>query len=83
MPNPLSCPSELIAQSQLPETTHLPAALLTEDLMLVQDAAIAKGTGATDFTSPHLRTEAPPELTPTWAFTHRTSLPSRAPSALA
>ena len=79
--NPLSCPSDSIAHSQVPETVYLPAVLLAEHLILVPGAAIPKDSGDLDVS--HFLTEAPPELSPTWAFAHRTSLPARAPSAQA
>ena len=81
--NPLSCPSDSISHSQVPESVILPAVLLAEHLILVPGAAIAKDSGYLDVAHSSYLTEAPPELSPTWAFAHRTSLPARAPSALA
>jgi len=80
--NPLSCPSDSIAHSQVPETVYLPAVLLAEHQILDLGAAIPKDSGDHDVSLSHFLTEAPPELSPTWAFAHRTSLPARAPSAL-
>ncbi|MBL9154754.1 MAG: hypothetical protein JNK37_19900 [Verrucomicrobiales bacterium] len=81
--NPLSCPSDSISHSQVPETVFLPAVLLAEHLILVPGAANPKDSGDLDVDRSSFLTEAPPELTPTWAFVHRASLPARAPSALA
>jgi len=81
--NPLSCPSDSISHSQVPESVNLPAVLLAEHLILVPGAAIPKDSGDLDFSLSHFLTEAPLELSPTWAFAHRTSLPARAPSAFA
>ena len=81
--NPLSCPSDSIAHSQVPEPIYLPAVLLAEHLTLVPGVVIPKDSGDLDVSRSHSLTEAPPELSPTWAFAHRTSLPARAPSALA
>jgi len=81
--NPLSCPSDSISHSQVPESVYLPAATLADHLIHVSGAAIPKETGDLDVAPSSFLTEAPPELSPTWAFVHRTSLPARAPSALA
>jgi hypothetical protein len=81
--NPLSCPSDSIAHSQVPEMVYLPAVLLAEHQILAPGAAIPIDSGDIDVSLSHFITEAPPELSPTWAFAHRTSLPARAPSALA
>jgi hypothetical protein len=78
--NPLSCPSDSIAHSQVPETVYLPAVLLSEHQILAPGAAIPKDSGEHDVSLSHFLTEVPPELSPTWAFAHRTSLPARAPS---
>jgi hypothetical protein len=81
--NPLSCPSDSISHSQVPESVNLPAVLLAEHLILIPGSAVQKNPEDFVFTLSHFLTEAPPELSPTWAFAHRTSLPARAPSALA
>ena len=81
--NPLSCPSDSISHSQVPESVYLPAVFLAEHLILVPGVAIPKDSGDLDLARSHSLTEAPPELSPSWAFVHRASLPARAPSALA
>ena len=81
--NPLSCPSDSISHSQVPESVYLPAVLLAEHLILAPGEAISKDAEDLGVSLSHFLTEAPPELSPTWAFAHRTSLPARAPSALA
>jgi len=81
--NPLSCPSDSISHSQVPESVNLPAVLIAEHLILVPGAATPKDSGDLDVARFSFLTEAPPELSPTWAFAQRTSLPARAPSALA
>lgn len=81
--NPLSCPSDSISHSQVPESVFLPTVLLAEHLTLVPGVAIPKDSGDLGHAQSHSLSEAPPELSPTWTFVHRASLPARAPSALA
>lgn len=82
-PNPLTCPSDSISHSQVPESVFLPAAISAAPLILAPGETALWDPEDLVASRSRFHTQAPPELTPTWSFAHRTSLPARAPSAAA
>jgi hypothetical protein len=82
-PNPLSCPSDSISHSQVPESVFLPAAIFAEPFILAPGETALRDSEDLVASRSRFHPEAPPDLTPKWSFAHRTSLPARAPSAAA
>jgi hypothetical protein len=78
-----TCPSDTIAHSQMPAAIMMPEMQMVELLDLLAAMVHRNESSAAFSSSTSEMTTAPPELSPTWAFVSRASLPARAPSELA
>lgn len=79
---PIICPSDTIAHSQIPAPIAMPPMQMVELTDIIHAMVWLNELSATQAAPLPLMTTAPPELRTTWIFVSRAALPARAPSEL-